>query len=74
MKYLLLGAGLQGTAIAHDLLKVAQGTTGLVAVDGNPDALAALADRLKDSRLETRQLDVRDNESMALAKAKVSRL
>lgn len=65
MKYLLLGAGLQGTAIAHDLLNVAQGTTGLVVVDGHSQALDALKDRFSDPRLETHQRDVRDREAMA---------
>ena len=41
MNYLLLGAGLQGTAIAHDLLNQAPGTTGLAIVDADADALAS---------------------------------
>ncbi len=60
MKYLLLGAGLQGTAIAHDLLNHAKGTTGLTVMDGNAESLAKLIDRLDDSRLKTVQGDVRD--------------
>lgn len=60
MKYLLLGAGLQGTAIAHDLLNQAAGTTGLMVVDSNPDNLVNLVDRLSDARLETACGDVRD--------------
>ncbi len=64
MKYLLLGAGLQGTAIAHDLLQTAEGTTRLVAFDGNAKALASLKDRLADERLDTVQGDVRDAEVM----------
>lgn len=60
MKYLLLGAGLQGTAIAHDLLRFAQGTTALVAVDGQTASLTALTDRLADPRVQTIQADVRD--------------
>lgn len=51
MKYLLLGAGLQGTAIAHDLLRHAEGTTGVVAVDSDGDALERLAARCADPRL-----------------------
>ncbi len=62
MKYLLLGAGLQGTAIAHDLLNLADGTTRLVAVDGNQESLDRLAGRLGDPRLRTLQADVRDEE------------
>ena len=65
MKYLLLGAGLQGTAIAHDLLKQAQGTTGLTVMDGNTESLAKLASRFDDSRLQTVCGDVRDAETMA---------
>ena len=60
MKYLLLGAGLQGTAIAFDLLKTALGTTGLTAVDGNQESLDKLAKRLGDPRLTTISGDVRD--------------
>ena len=51
MRYLLLGAGLQGTAIAHDLLRHAEGTTALVAVDSDGDALERLAARVGDARL-----------------------
>lgn len=51
MKYLLLGAGLQGTAIAHDLLRHAPDTTGLCAVDSDGDALERLAARFGDPRL-----------------------
>ncbi len=60
MKYLLLGAGLQGTAIAFDLLHQAPGTTGLVAVDVDQANLDALVARLKDNRLTTVCADVRD--------------
>ena len=60
MKYLLLGAGLQGTAIAHDLLHQAEGTTDLMVIDGNEEALERLRERLDDSRLRTACLDVRD--------------
>jgi len=60
VKYLLLGAGLQGTAIAFDLLFQAEGTTELVVFDANAEALAAVADRLNDPRLRTTCGDVRD--------------
>lgn len=53
MKYLLLGAGLQGTAIAHDLLLHAGDTTALVAVDTDSDALERLSARFRDPRLRT---------------------
>ncbi len=65
MKYLLLGAGLQGTAIAHDLLNNTSGTTGLTVVDGNEQTLAKLAHRFDDSRLQTVCCDVRDNSTLA---------
>lgn len=51
MKYLLLGAGLQGTAIAHDLLRHAPDTTALCAVDSDADSLEHLGARLADPRL-----------------------
>ncbi len=60
MKYLLLGAGLQGSAIAHDLLRCAPDTTEVVAVDMSPDNLQTLAGRLDDPRLKMVQADVRD--------------
>jgi len=62
VKYLLLGAGLQGTAIAFDLLRQAEGTTQLVVVDANEKALRALAERLDDPRLKTIGADVTDAE------------
>lgn len=48
MRYLLLGAGLQGTAIAWDLLRQVPDTTGLTVVDRDPAALARLGQRLRD--------------------------
>jgi len=60
VKYLLLGAGLQGTAICHDLLHHAAGTTRLVVVDRDEERLAALRARADDSRLETYRADVAD--------------
>lgn len=65
MKYLLLGAGLQGTAIAHDLLHRAEGTTALCVIDANQAALATLKNRFPDDRLQTVRLDVRDRETLA---------
>ncbi len=65
MKYLLLGAGLQGTAIAHDLLYQAEGTTRLTVVDGNQDALDKMQARFEDNRLHTVSCDVRDADTMA---------
>lgn len=60
MKYLLLGAGLQGAAIAFDLLKQAEGTTALTIVDGNQEALDKMAARWPDPRMRTVAADVRD--------------
>jgi len=74
LKYLLLGAGLQGTAIAHDLLNQAEGTTVLTVVDGNQDALSAMSARFNDNRLQTVCCDVRDAETLAplMAQAQVA--
>jgi len=60
LKYLLLGAGLQGTAVAFDLLTQAADTSSLMVFDANADALAAIAARLNDPRLQTTCGDVRD--------------
>ena len=64
MNYLLLGAGLQGTAIAFDLLNQAPETAGLVAVDADRARLDALTARLADDRLTTVCADVRDLEAL----------
>ncbi len=64
MKYLLLGAGLQGTAIAFDLLNQATDTSALMVFDANEDALNTLAARLEDSRLAFTCGDVCDEETM----------
>ncbi len=66
MNYLLLGAGLQGTAIAWDLLRQVDDTTTLVAVDRDGGALERLAARLDhDARLRTVPGDVEDRELLA---------
>ncbi len=74
MKYLLFGAGLQGTAIAWDLLHHATDTTELVVLDGNSEALERLAGFLDDERLRTIQGDVKDEKLIGplLAKAQVA--
>ena len=64
MKYLLLGAGLQGTAIAFDLLRCAPGTQAVTVVDADEASLARLRDRLADPRLATLAADVRDRERL----------
>ncbi len=61
MKYLLLGAGLQGTAIAWDLLRQVDDTTGLVVVDRDHASLDRLAARFgTEERLTTVAGDVSD--------------
>jgi lysine 6-dehydrogenase len=66
VKYLLLGAGLQGTAIAWDLLRYAPDTTELAVVDRDAAALERLAARLGgDERLRTHPGDVEDRELIA---------
>lgn len=65
MEYLLLGAGLQGTAIAFDLLHHAPGTKKLVIVDANQENLTVLEDRLDDSRVTTVCADARDAAALA---------
>ncbi len=60
MKYLLLGAGLQGTAIAFDLLIQSTGTKKLTVVDSNDESLQKLQQRLSDERLQTVVCDVKD--------------
>ncbi len=65
MKYLLLGAGLQGTAIAFDLLKHAEGTRGLTICDQDAGRLGELAGRLNDARARTVAADVRDHTALA---------
>ncbi len=65
MEYLLLGTGLQGTAIAFDLLHYAPGTEKLVIVDADQDSLTVLADRLGDNRVSSVCADVRDATTLA---------
>jgi lysine 6-dehydrogenase len=66
MKYLLLGSGLQGTAIAFDLLRQAEGTTRLTVVDQEATPLERLRTRLEgDTRLSTVICDVTDSQALA---------
>jgi lysine 6-dehydrogenase len=60
MRYLLLGAGLQGRAIAYDLLHHAEGTTGLHIVDRDSDTVSELAAWLDDPRVAHSAGDVTD--------------
>lgn len=59
MKHLLLGAGLQGTAIAFDLLRDDR-TVALTVLDRDAAALERLRERLADPRLRTVAADVLD--------------
>jgi lysine 6-dehydrogenase len=65
MNFLLLGSGMQGRAIAWDLLHRNQDTNSLVIVDRQAPALADLAAWLDDPRVRTVQADVTDAAAMA---------
>jgi lysine 6-dehydrogenase len=66
MRYLLLGAGRQGTAIAHDLLRNVSDTAKLTVVDRDAALLARLGQRLAgDPRLETVAADIGDTGAVA---------
>ena len=65
MKYLLLGAGMQGTAIAFDLLRYAPDTTSLVICDQDESRLAALRARLDDDRVRVVTADAREHARLA---------
>lgn len=65
MRYLLLGAGLQGTAIAFDLLEHAPDTADLTVVDVSEQAIGRLGSRLNDPRLHCVRGDVTDLELLA---------
>jgi len=64
MKFLVLGAGLQGSACAYDLLQN-PAVTRVVVGDLQIDQLPPFLDKLRsDSRLELKQVDARDPESL----------
>ncbi|MEZ4386825.1 MAG: saccharopine dehydrogenase C-terminal domain-containing protein [Candidatus Krumholzibacteriia bacterium] len=66
MKYLLLGAGLQGTAIAWDLLRQVADTTALTVVDHDQAALDRLSRRFgQEPRLSLHHADVSEPEALA---------
>ena len=62
MRYLLLGSGLQGTAIAWDLLFNSENTTQVTVCDINMNSLGALSEKIKDPRLHILQADVADRD------------
>ena len=66
VKYLLLGAGLQGTAVAWDLLRQVEDTSALVVVDRDPAALERLVTCCgQDPRLTLHAGDVEDEATLA---------
>ena len=65
MKFLVLGAGLQGSACAHNLLRN-PAVTGVTLADAHPDRVPGFLSRLGDRRLTTVALDAR-NEAAVLA-------
>ncbi|MCP4145306.1 MAG: hypothetical protein GY752_08490 [bacterium] len=64
MRYLLLGSGLQGTAIAWDLLFNSEATTQITVCDIDIDSLNALSEKIDDPRLQILQADVSDKEAI----------
>jgi lysine 6-dehydrogenase len=61
MRYLVLGAGLQGRAVLHDLVR-SEGVTRLAVADVSERALGAAASpRLGTEQVERRRLDVHDH-------------
>jgi len=64
MRYLLLGSGLQGTAIAWDLLFNSEGTTQVTVCDLSIDSLNALSKKIDDPRLNILQADVSVKETI----------
>lgn len=65
MRYLLLGAGLQGTAIAFDLLEHAPDTAELTVVDVSEHALGRLSSRFTEQRLRCVHGDATDTTFLA---------
>jgi lysine 6-dehydrogenase len=65
MRFVILGAGLQGSACAFDLLN-SGAASSVVLADMNPAALPPFLDRFRDDdRLETVLLDARDHDAVA---------
>ncbi len=60
MKMLVLGAGLQGSACAYDLLR-SPGVTQVTLADLAPDRLPPFLARLQDARLRPVRLDAKDH-------------
>ena len=60
MKMLVLGAGLQGSACAYDLLQ-SEGVTQVTLADLKIDRLPPFLQRVKSDKLALKQLDVSDH-------------
>lgn len=57
MRYVVLGAGKQGTAIIHDLVHTSRGNSVTV-VDQDPRALEVVAERFRTFQVEVQQADL----------------
>jgi len=66
MRFLVIGAGKQGSACAFDLLQQ-PGTRRVVIADRNVDHLPAFLDRWKGGALEVERLDLEDATAVATA-------
>jgi len=64
MKFLVIGAGKQGSACAFDLLQQ-PGTRRVILADRNLDALPAFLDAWKGGTLELARLDLKDERAVA---------
>ena len=63
MRMLVLGAGLQGSACAYDLLQN-PAVTGVTIADLHPDHLPPFLDKARDERLRPVKLDVSDEQAV----------
>ena len=66
MRMLVLGAGLQGSACAYDLLQN-EAVTGVTIADLHPDRLPPFLEAARDERLEAIRLDVSDEQAVRRA-------
>lgn len=66
MRMLVLGAGLQGSACAYDLLQN-QAVTGVTIADLHPDRLPPFLEAARDERLRPIRLDVSDDQAVRRA-------
>ncbi len=68
MKMLVLGAGLQGSACAYDLLR-SQGITGVTIADMKVDRLPPFLEKVRSERLNVVRLDATDVDAVRKAMA-----